>query len=113
DLGAFLAKAFDPLSGAVLLLGLTHEESIYVPAGHGNRDGQWIRAHGEPTDSIGLPTAGVYFIQQCLASELGSASVQSRRAAIDVVVAGAARGELEFTQAKRFRRQQTQKFLTG
>ena len=103
---AFFAKAFDALARAVLLFGLTHQESVQRAAGYGNGHDDGIGTHGQSADGIGVPPLTAHFIKEDLADQLRAAGVERSGAAVDVIVTGAAGGQLEFTQAKRFFRQQ-------
>ncbi len=81
-------------------------------AGDGDGDHDGVGAHGESSDGVGVPGLGAHFIEKDLADQLRAAGIERGGAAIDVIVAGAAGGQLEFAEAKRFPRQQLQQLLS-
>src|ERR1700683_4660629 len=113
DTGALPAKAFNTLPSAVLLFGLTHEESIQLATHH--RDGRHDRigAHGEAADRLRLPSLLSYLAGKYFAGQARALSVKSRGAAVDVIVAGAARRKLELAQPERLGSEQAQQILAG
>jgi hypothetical protein len=111
DASAFFAEAFDALSGAVLLFGFAHEESIELAADDGNGDDNWIGAHGQAADGLGFPSAVVNFVEENFTRETRALGVERGSAAVDVVVAGGSGRELEFAEAKRFVSQRAQQLL--
>src|SRR5260370_13141500 len=54
-LRAFLAEAFDTLAGAVLLLGLAHEEALDGSAGDSASHYPGLRTHSHSPDSAHSP----------------------------------------------------------
>src|SRR5262249_35024137 len=111
DFGALLAEAFDTLTSTVLLLGFADEEAVELAAGDGYSNDDRVGSHGESTDGWGLPAALANLVEDNVAGELGAAGVEGGGAAIDVVVAGCARGEREVSQLERFMGQQAKQFL--
>src|ERR1017187_9698159 len=125
---AFLAEALDALPGAVALLGFADEEAVnpllgggggrgggaqvrFLGAEHGDGDDDGVGPHGESSDGLGTPVAAVDFIEKDAAGEARAFGVQGGGAAVDVVVAGAAAGELELAQAKGLLRKKSEKLL--
>src|SRR5581483_11598092 len=94
----FFAETFDPLTGAVLLLGFANQKSIQLTADHryGNHNG--IGTHGQATDGLRIPVARTNLIPENRANQPRSLRVESCSAAIDVIVAGSAGREFEFSQ---------------
>ena len=113
DARTFFSKALDALARPMLLFSFADEKAVDFSASHSNRYDNWIGSHGQAADGLRTPSALPNFIEKHLASELRTTGVQSRGAAVYVVVARAARRELELPQAKRLSCQQTQQFLTG
>src|SRR5580700_4841220 len=103
---AFFAEAFDAAAGAVLLLRFAHEEAIQIAAGYGTGYDDGIGAHGQSADGIGVPALFVDRIEEDLPDQLRAAGIERGGAAVDVIVAGSAGGQLEFTEAKGFASQQ-------
>src|SRR5262245_9202829 len=108
DLGTLLAKAFNALSHAVLLLCLADKKPVPLAAGHGNRDHDRICAHGQAADGLRFPSALPDFFGEDLSGELRPARIERCGAAVDVVVAGAARRQLELAQSERLMRKKAQ-----
>jgi hypothetical protein len=108
DAGTFFAEAFDAAAGAVRLLRFANEEAVEQGAagvllcapGAGRRDvgDDGIGAHGESTDSFGVDSVLFQQFQNGVAGEASAFGVESGGSAIDVVVAGAAGGELELAE---------------
>jgi len=107
DLGAFFAEAFDSLGHAMLLLGLADQEAVdesvtggfamallSTESSDGDDDG--VGAHGEATDSLGVPAASANLVEENASGKLGAVGMKGRGSAVDVVIACAAAGELEF-----------------
>src|SRR5579859_1217645 len=94
---AFFAEAFDALPGAVLLLGLAHQESVEFAAYHRNRYHDRVGTHRKAANGLRLPSALVDFFQENFPGEARSLGVEGGRAAVDVVIAGAAGRQLELT----------------
>src|SRR5437016_11924781 len=111
-LRAFLAEAFDTLASTVLLLGLTHEEAVYGSAGDSDGDDDGVGAHGQSADGGRFPALLADFSEKDFANELCSVGVESSRPAVDVIVAGAAGGQLKLTQAKGLVRHHFQELLS-
>ena len=99
------SKAFNPLSGAVLLFRFADKKTVNFAAGHGNGNDDRIGSHGQAADSLRPPSALPNFFEKYLAGQPRTASVQSRGAAIDVVVAGPPEESLDSPSRKDFRRQ--------
>jgi len=112
---ASTAEALDAAAGAVRLLGLAHEEALEhlrfglaalncldgaPSSGDGNRRNDGVRAHGQSADGLGLNAAPFEQINNGLAGVPAALGVEGGRPAVDVVVAGAARGEFELAQAE-------------
>ena len=96
----------------MLLLGLADEEAVQGSAGDGDGDDDGVGAHGQSSDGVGVPALRAHFLKKNLADQLRAASIERGGAAIDVIVAGAAGGKLEFAEAEGFLRQQGQEFLS-
>ncbi len=69
-------------------------------AGCGDVGDDWVGAHGESADGLGVDVVGFKQIENGVACEAAAFGVQRGGAAVDVVVAGAAGGELELAEAK-------------
>src|SRR5271166_44187 len=76
DLRTGLAKAFNTLAGAVLLLGLADEEAVQSSAGDGYRDDNWIGAHRQSADGTRFPALLANFFEKYLADQLAAAGVE-------------------------------------
>lgn len=100
DTCTFLAKAFDTLAGTVLLLGLADEEAMERAAYYRDANHNWVSAHSEAADGVGVPVLRPHFFQEDQAGEARSASVKRGGAAVDVIVAGATGRKFEFAEAK-------------
>jgi hypothetical protein len=100
DGSTFFAEAFDALARAVLLLGFADEESVYFATGDSDGDNDGVGTHGEASDGFGFPSEVPDFFEENFAGELRAAGIERGGAAIDVVVAGSARGQLEFPEAE-------------
>src|SRR5208283_5133694 len=107
----FFPKAFDALAGAVLLFGFSNQKPMQGSAYDRNRHNDGIRTHGQSADRVGVPALAAHFVKKHLAGELCAASVQRGGAAVNVVVAGPAGGQLEFTEAERLTGKHFQKLL--
>ena len=59
-----------------------------------------IGSHGQAADGLRVPASFFDFLQKNRACQLGASGIECGGAAVDVVVAGAAGGELEFSQAE-------------
>src|ERR1700691_250696 len=81
---AFFSEAFDALAGAVLLFGFAYKESVESAAGDGNGYDDWVGAHGESTDRVGLPALLADFIEKDLPNQLRAPGVERSGAAVDV-----------------------------
>src|SRR5579859_836951 len=90
DPGAFLVKAFDALSGAMLLFGLAHQESVKFSADHGDGDHNWVCPHRQPADGPRLPSLFLDFLEDHFSSQARAFRVERRGAAVNVIVAGRA-----------------------
>ncbi len=99
-LRAFFAEAFDALAGTVLLFRLTHEEAVHSSAGDGDGDDDGVGTHGQSADGVRFPALLPDFSEKDFADELCPTGVERSDAAVDVIVAGAARGQLKLAQAK-------------
>src|SRR5208337_4396182 len=88
DARALLAEAFDALSGAVLLFGLTHKEALQLAADYSDGDHDRVGAQGEPADRLRLPAALPDFFEEHFARQPRALRVERGGAAIDVVIAG-------------------------
>jgi hypothetical protein len=108
---ALLAKAFDALSGPVLLFSLAHQKAVEVAAYHRNRDHDGIGSHGKAADRLWLPSPLPDFVGKNLTRQARSFGVKSRCTAIDVVVARASGRELELTQPERLMGEQAQQIV--
>jgi len=75
------------------------------------RDSDGIGAQGESANRVGPPPARLDFLQHGLAGQQRAGRVQRGQPAINVVVAGAAAGERELAEAKRFFRQHGQQLF--
>jgi hypothetical protein len=105
---AFTAEALDAAARAVSLLGLAHEEAmeqrrvrmrLRAPgAGRGHIRHDGISAHGQPTDGFGVDFVRLKQLKNGVAGEPAAFGVQCCCAAVNVVVAGAAGGELELAK---------------
>jgi hypothetical protein len=65
-----------------------------------------VGSHGQAADGLRVPASLLDFFQEDLACQSGASGIECRCPAVDVVVAGAAGGKLEFPQTERFRGQQ-------
>src|SRR5437016_11207856 len=119
DFGAFFAEALNALLHAVGLIRLAHQEAIELEifadgagtlggaslnalrAQHGHRRHNRIGAQGEPAYRLRLRAAVVDFLVKHPAHQARALAAQGGGAAINVVVAGAAGGELELAQMER------------
>ena len=106
-----LVEAFNPLARPVLLFRLAHEKTIELAAYDRNCHHNGIGSHGKSADSLRFPIALPNFIQKNFARQARALGIQSCRPAIDVVVAGRARGQFEFAQPEGFISQQPQQIL--
>ena len=108
DARALLAKSFNAAAGAVGLLGLADQKAVEqgragmflrAPgAGRGHIGDDGVGAHGESADGFGVDSVCFQQFENGVAGEAAAFGVQRRGAAIDVVVAGAAGGELELAE---------------
>ena len=108
DARAFAKEAFNATAGSVLLFGFAHEKSVNQgSAGFGlgapgavgsNVADDRIGAHGESADSFSFNLVFKQEIENGFAGEASALGVERGGAAVDVVVAGAARGELELAE---------------
>ncbi len=98
---AFVLKAFDSPSGAVLFLGFAHQKSFNVAAGDADRHHNRIGAHGEPANGLGLPSASPNFFQKNLPGQPRALGRKRSGAAVNVVVAGPSGRKLELPQPER------------
>ena len=108
DAGTFFAEAFDAAAGAVGLLCFAYQESVEQRAarillctpGAGGCDigDDWVSAHGEAADGLGLNSVLLEKFEDGVAGEAAALGMKRRGAAIDVVVAGAARRKFELTE---------------
>ena len=69
-------------------------------AGRGDVGDDGISAHGETADSFGLDAFLLKEFEYGVSREAATFGIQCGRAAIDVVIAGAAGGELELPELK-------------
>src|SRR5450631_763746 len=97
---AFFTEALDALAGAVLLLGFAHEEAVQGPAGDGDGHDDGVGTHGQSSNGVGFPALLADFIEEDFTDELRATSVERGGAAVDVIVAGAAGGQLKLAEAK-------------
>jgi hypothetical protein len=109
---SFFPKALDALTRAMLFLGFANKKCVDIAAYHGDRYGQRIRTHRQPADRFRIPAPRANLLQKYLPSQLGTASIECRGPAIDVVVAASSGGELELAQTKRLRCEQSQQFFS-
>ena len=108
DASAFSAEAFDAAAGTVGFLSLPHEKSVQerctgvllcTPGAGGSDVGNdGICAHGESADGFSLDAVLVEQVEDRFAGEASAFGVKRGGSAIDVVIAGAARGELELAE---------------
>jgi hypothetical protein len=108
DTSAFSAEALDAAARSVSFLGFADKESmeqrrvgmrLRAPGarrGHVGHDR--IGAHRQPTDCFGINLVCFKQLKNGVAGEATALGVQSGGAAVNVVVAGAAGGELELAQ---------------
>ncbi len=80
-------------------------------AEHGDRDHDRVGSHGESADGLRTPVAALDFVEKNAAGQARALGVQRGGAAVDVVVAGAAAGELELAQAEGLLREKGKKLL--
>ena len=69
-------------------------------AGGGDVGNDRVSAHGEPADGFSLNTLRFKQLEEGMACEAAALGVQGGGAAVDVIVAGAAGGELELAETK-------------
>src|SRR5260221_13997562 len=100
-LRAFLAEAFDTLAGAVLLLGLAHEEAVDGSAGDSEGDYDGVRTHGQSADCGRFPALLADFSEEDFADELRAAGVARTGSGVVAKIPGAPRGQLKAPQAER------------
>ncbi len=103
--GAFAAESFDAAASAVSLLCLADEESVKqrragagerTPgAGSGYIGNDGVGAHRQSSDRFSLNAVLFEQFKNCVASETAALCVERSGAAVDVVVAGGSRSELE------------------
>src|SRR5579859_905790 len=124
----YFVKSLDALSSTVSFFLFAHQKSVnqefaYVDrlwarrrsglhllrSEHGNRTHDWIGSHRESADRFRLPPFVLNQIQENASRKTHSFGIECSGAAIDVVVAGAAGGELELSQLERLTRKQVQK----
>ena len=110
--GALFAKALDALTSTMLFLSLTYQECVDIAAYDGDRYSKRISTHRQPADRFRIPTPRANLIQKNLSRQLSAACIERRGSAIDVVLAGASRGELELAKTKRLGCEQAQQFLS-
>src|SRR5208283_1225866 len=67
---ALFAETFDALACAVLLLRLTHEETVQGSAGYRDGYDNGIGTHRKSADGVGVPTPTAHFIEKNLADQL-------------------------------------------
>ena len=58
---ALFAKAFDPLAGAVLLLGLPHQKAVDLSAGDSYGHDNRVCAHSQSADGLGVSSSAFVF----------------------------------------------------
>ena len=108
DARALAAEAFDAAAGAVGLFRLAHQEAmeergagmlLRAPgAGGGDVGDDGVGAHGESADGLGVDVILFKEFETACAGEASALGVERGGAAVDVVVAGAAGGELELAE---------------
>ncbi len=103
----FFPEAFDALPHAMLLFSFADEESINFAADHRDRNDDGVGAHGQAADGRGFPSSLDDFVEKDLPGQLRATRVERSEAAVNVVVARAARRQFEFSEAERFRRKQS------
>ena len=107
-LSALLTEAFDTLRHAVLLFRLANEKAVdepvaqnlamsFLSAQSGYGDDDWVGAHGEAANCLRIPSTTANLVEEYASSQLGAVGVKGGGAAVDVVIASAAAGELEFS----------------
>ena len=108
DAGTFAAEALDAAAGSVGFFGFANEEAVDergvgvmlgAPcAGCGDVGDDRIGAHGESADGFCFNVVFLQEIENCFAGEAAAFGMERGGAAVDVVVAGAAGGELELAE---------------
>ena len=108
DTCTFTAETFNAAAGAVGLFGFAHKKAVdewefrmlLCPPGAGRGDvgDDGVGAHGETSDGVRLDVFFFQEIENCFAREATAFGVKRGGPAIDVVVAGSARGELELAE---------------
>src|SRR5581483_3621710 len=98
---------------AVLLFGFADEKTIKLAADYRGSHDDGVRAHSQTAYGLGSPATLSNLFEEDLAGEPCSAGIQGCGPAIDVIVAGPARGELELAKPKRLLREQTHQLITS
>src|SRR5215469_16471093 len=94
-LRCLLPKALDALASAVLFFGLADKETTQLAARDRNCNHDRISTHRQPTDGLRFPASLADFVKKNLPCQLCTTSIERGGAAVNVVVAGGARGQLE------------------
>src|SRR5271157_1880215 len=107
---SFAAEAFDATAGAMGLFRFANQKTVKqwsaglrlgapgAGGGHIGNDG--VGTHGETSDSLGIDAVLLKQLENRVAGLASALGVECGGAAIDVVVAGSAGGELELAEAK-------------
>ena len=82
-------------------------------AEHGDGDDDGVGSHGESADGLRTPVAALDFVEKDAGGEARALGVQGGGAAVDVVVAGAAAGELELAKAEGLLRKKGEELLAS
>ena len=121
DSCAFTAETFDAAACAMRFLGLANQEAVKQrrvgmrlrAPGTGGRDirDDRVSAHGEAADGFGFNLVGFEQFEDRVPGQAAAFGVQSRRAAVNVVVACAAGGKLELAKLEAGAGQQFEQLL--
>jgi len=105
DARALLAKAFDAAAGAMAFFGLADQKAVQQrrggiglrapSAGRGHVGDDGVGTHGESADGLGIDPVLFQQFKDGVAGKASALGVERGGAAVDVVIACAARGELE------------------
>ena len=116
-------KAFDLPACAVRLLRFAHEKAVdqtafagiavVLRAGDGHRGDDGIGAEGEAADGVRIEMMLVQQIEDGDAGEASAFGVERGGAAVDVVVAASAGGELEVAELEGLAGEQGEQLLAG
>jgi len=108
--GARAAEALDAATGSVRLFGLANQKSVEQwsagvgerapSAGGGHVGDDGVRAQGEPANGLGLNSVLFKQFKDRMTGEASALGVEGGGAAVDVIVARAAGGELELAKAE-------------